>query len=587
MLGWLARFSRPSQRRKRGSHVYWLALEELENRLAPAALGPAPDWTGWDPGMASVPALPSSTSTTAAPIHFAVIGDFGIGSQGEADVAALVKSWNPEFIITVGDNNYPYGFTSTIDQNIGKYYHDYIAPYVGSFGAGSDINRFFPSLGNHDWGNKYPNPTGAQPYLNYFTLPGKERYYDFAWGPVHFFVVDSDKNEPDGNTSNSIQAQWLHDGLAAASEPWKLVYFHHPPFSSVGSNPPLQWPFRAWGASAVLTGHAHVYERIIKDGLPYITNGLGGSEIGAFNKTVAGSQVRYNGDFGAMLVDAASDQITFQFYSRTHVLIDTFTIDAIPFAPSNLAAKVLSTSSIQLTWTDQSTNETGFRIEASTDGVNFAQVGSVVRNVSTWTATGLTGQTTYYFQVRAFSDAGDSGPSVVQSRTAVPPSPTNLSAAAISSTQIDLTWQDNAINENGFRILRSTDGVLFTQIAHINKNLTTYQSKGLSPGTLYYFRIRAYNGVGNSGFSNIASAATNAASALALQVINAHPVNPSSEDFSNTLETGWGFVIMAQAQGELQGSLFNAYLDIYQGLRRRAAHFRGPFDSPNSQFPIA
>jgi len=106
-------------------------------------------------------------------IRFGVIGDFGNASSNERDVANLVKSWSPDLIITVGDNNYPNGEASTIDANIGQYYHDFIFPYYGTYGAGSPTgsNRFFPALSNHDWGDAYPNPTGADPYLAYFTLP--------------------------------------------------------------------------------------------------------------------------------------------------------------------------------------------------------------------------------------------------------------------------------------------------------------------------------------------------------------------------------------------------------------------------------
>ncbi|MBZ0159711.1 MAG: metallophosphoesterase, partial [bacterium] len=121
----------------------------------------------------------SGTDAQSASVRFAVIGDYGFAGQPEADVANLVKSWNPDFIITVGDNNYPSGAVSTIDNNIGQYYHDFISPYLGLWGPGATINRFFPSLGNHDWAT-----TGAQPYLDYFTLPNNERYYDVVWGPV-------------------------------------------------------------------------------------------------------------------------------------------------------------------------------------------------------------------------------------------------------------------------------------------------------------------------------------------------------------------------------------------------------------------
>src|SRR5262245_23482444 len=98
--------------------------------------------------------------TAPASVRFAVIGDYGRGSANEAAVADLVKSIGPEMVVTVGDNNYPSGGADTIDDHIGRYYHEFIFPYQGTFGPGADRNRFFPALGNHDW-----ETPGAQPYL--------------------------------------------------------------------------------------------------------------------------------------------------------------------------------------------------------------------------------------------------------------------------------------------------------------------------------------------------------------------------------------------------------------------------------------
>ncbi len=272
---------------------------------------------------------------TPASVRFAVVGDYGWQGQPEADVSSLIHSWNPDMVITTGDNNYDSGAASTIDQNIGQYYHDYIYPYTGGYGSGAPFNQFFPTLGNHDW-----DTTGAAPYLSYFTLPGNERYYDYVQGPVHFFVVDSDPREPDGITSSSTQGLWLQGRLAAATEPWKLVYFHHPPYSSGsshGNTPALQWPFQAWGATAVLSGHEHNYERIIINNFPYFVDGLGGRSIYGFGAPIAGSVVRYNANYGAMLVDASSSSITFKFYARPipGTLIDTYTINAPTATPTS------------------------------------------------------------------------------------------------------------------------------------------------------------------------------------------------------------------------------------------------------------
>ncbi len=269
----------------------------------------------------TAPPAPSATPDSA--IHFAVIGDFGMGNQDEADVAALVHSWTPDFVITVGDDNYPSGAADTIDAHIGQYYHDFIFPYTGTYGPGSPEIRFFPTLGNHDW-----LTAGAKPYLDYFNLPGNERYYDFVRGPVHFFALDSDENEPDGVGSRSVQAAWLKQGLAVSTSTWNIVYFHHAPYSSGmhGSTTWMQWPFAAWGAQAVLTGHDHTYERLLLDGIPYFVDGVGGGGIYNFVNILPESKFRYNADHGAMLVTASVTEVHFEFYSRTGKLIDQYKI---------------------------------------------------------------------------------------------------------------------------------------------------------------------------------------------------------------------------------------------------------------------
>ena len=263
--------------------------------------------------------LPTATAENSA--RFAVIGDYGLAGTAEAQVAQLITGWDPDLVITTGDNNYPDGEAETIDANIGQYYQQYIYPYQGAYGPGADRNRFFPSLGNHDW-----NTLNAQPYLDYFTLPGNERYYEYTWGPVHFFAISSDSREPDGVGLSSTQAKWLQERLAAATLPWKVVYFHQPPYSSGyhGSVDWMRWPFKEWGASLVLAGHDHTYERLEIDGLSYIVNGLGGGPIYPFGFPLSGSQVRYNDSHGALLIEANSEQLQGVFVSIEGMNSDQF-----------------------------------------------------------------------------------------------------------------------------------------------------------------------------------------------------------------------------------------------------------------------
>ena len=255
--------------------------------------------------------------------RFAAIGDYGFAGSAERDVANLVKSWDPDFILTLGDNNYDLGDSTTIDQNIGQYYHAYIRNYKGRYGPRTSTDRFFPSLGNHDY---YTNNGDA--YRDYFTLPGNGRYYEFVRGDVHFFALNSDPAEPDGITVTSGQAKWLRTRLAASRARWKVVYMHHAPYSSGlhGSDKKLQWPFREWGASVVLAGHDHHYERLLVEGLPYFVNGLGGRSVRTYRPQLPESKSIFNGNYGAMLCNATPDSLTLQFFTRTRQLVDTYVL---------------------------------------------------------------------------------------------------------------------------------------------------------------------------------------------------------------------------------------------------------------------
>ncbi|MFY9620708.1 MAG: fibronectin type III domain-containing protein [Pyrinomonadaceae bacterium] len=101
-------------------------------------------------------------------------------------------------------------------------------------------------------------------------------------------------------------------------------------------------------------------------------------------------------------------------------------------------------------------------------------------------------------------------PTPTPTPTPVPAAPSNLTATPVSSTQVNLAWTDNSNNELGFRIERCTGNncTNFLQIAQVGPNVTTFPNTGLSPNTRYRYRVRAFNGGGNSAYSNIAQAKT-------------------------------------------------------------------------------
>jgi hypothetical protein len=167
----------------------------------------------------------------------------------------------------------------------------------------------------------------------------------------------------------------------------------------------------------------------------------------------------------------------------------------------------VASSRINLTWTDTATNEAGFKIERSSDGVNFTQIAIVVPNTSSYSATNLLASTQYFFRVRAYDGNNHSAFSNVAVATtqATPAAPTTLMATP-SAGRITLNWTDNATNETGFKLERSTDGVNFTILAFLGANSTTYSNGGLTSGTTYHYRLRAYEGPNHSAYSNVASA---------------------------------------------------------------------------------
>lgn len=282
---------------------------------------------------------PSPVTTTT----FAVIGDYGRDNADQAAVAALVSSWDPAFIIAVGDGYYARAGgrgTARYDESTGAYFCRWLAGITTTGqrcpSGLATVNAFFPAMGNHDYSDARPSP---DTYLDYFDLPGRgsdstsgnERFYDFVKGPIHFFVLNSNEQEPTGTSRTSAQAQWLEAQLAASTSQWNIVYDHHPPYSSDddhGSTTKLQWPFAEWGADAVISGHAHTYERIMRDGIVYFVNGLGGSPRYDFTTPVAGSASRYNANWGAQKVTVTPTTLTFEFYDVTGALIDSHSVPA-------------------------------------------------------------------------------------------------------------------------------------------------------------------------------------------------------------------------------------------------------------------
>jgi len=200
---------------------------------------------------------------------------------------------------------------------------------------------------------------------------------------------------------------------------------------------------------------------------------------------------------------------------------------ALP-APTGLTAASASATSITLNWTDIS-GDNGYKVERSTDNQTFTQIGTTGTSVVTFTDSGLTTGTTYYYRVRGVTSTGANGAySVSVSATpTIPPlaAPSNLTTSAIGSSAIELKWKDNTTTEQGFKIERSSDGKTYTQVFVTVMNQTTYIDGNLKANTKYYYRVRATDGTQDSAYSNVSSRTTNKATQP--------PPNDGTHDWAN------------------------------------------------------
>ena len=179
-------------------------------------------------------------------------------------------------------------------------------------------------------------------------------------------------------------------------------------------------------------------------------------------------------------------------------------------APGRLSATPISSNQIDLSWTDEIGDVTGFKIERC-EGKgcsNFTEIASVAANVTSYQNSELTALTSYSYRIRAYKEklhyAYSNIVSASTSRSTVPPSvPKGLVANAVSASQISLSWNSEAVDRRaaGYNVfqfgerLGSTTG-------------TSYTVRRLTPNTQYCYSVQAFDSNGNSSFQSDMACAT-------------------------------------------------------------------------------
>jgi hypothetical protein len=255
-------------------------------------------------------------------VKFAVIGDSGRGSPEQHQVAGQMirvrETFKFAFVLMLGDNIYE-GPATTEDYRL-----KFEEPYRELLRSGV---RFFASLGNHD----DPRQVDYAP----FNMDG-ERYYSFAppedpltrlTTRVEFFALDS-------TNLDGVQLRWLDERLEASRAQWKIVFLHHPLYTSGryrntarAHRLALEPVFRRHGVSAVFSGHEHIYQRsALQDGIQYFVSGGAGSLRRGDGFTAPDVVRSYSQDYHFMLVEIENDALHFQAIARSGDTIDAGTL---------------------------------------------------------------------------------------------------------------------------------------------------------------------------------------------------------------------------------------------------------------------
>jgi fibronectin type 3 domain-containing protein len=185
---------------------------------------------------------------------------------------------------------------------------------------------------------------------------------------------------------------------------------------------------------------------------------------------------------------------------------------AAPIDPTDLTVTTLSGTLIELTWTDNATNELSYQIERCTSATcpTFTLRRTLGANASSYVDTVVVDDE-YTYRVRAVNNVGSSGYTLAETaNTFLPAVATDFTAVTVSGTRIDLTWTDNATNEDGY-VLERCSGVgcsEFVVLDSLPPDAASYQNDGVATGTAFTYRLYAYNVAGQSAFAGPSTATT-------------------------------------------------------------------------------
>ncbi len=264
------------------------------------------------------------------------------------------------------------------------------------------------------------------------------------------------------------------------------------------------------------------------DGWTFYTNDAGnkitiaGANTNGFNTAGAIVKIRFNVSPNVVVGNYTNVRLENFIFNEgsPNARVDngriTIATASTPTAPSGFTATATGSTEINLSWADNSNNESGFKIERKTGSAGaWSQVASVSQNVTSYNNSGLAVSTEYYYRVRSYNSVGNSAYSNEANATTsagTPNAPTDLGAvldAVDSCGTIYVSWVDNSNNELGFAVERAINSTTtWAVLDSFNTNESLFADSNLIDGTQYFYKVFAFNNNGNSSYSNVNSATT-------------------------------------------------------------------------------
>jgi regulation of enolase protein 1 (concanavalin A-like superfamily) len=215
------------------------------------------------------------------------------------------------------------------------------------------------------------------------------------------------------------------------------------------------------------------------------SDGVNWGQYGA-SVSIALSPTAYIGLMASGAVSPALTTATLDGVALTGTLNPTSTLNALQ-APTNITLSNVAATTATVGWSLVS-GATGYSIERSSDGVNYTVLAAVGSAVTSYNSTGMWDGDRFFYRVRASNAAGVSVPSDVVVATTLPGATTGVTVAAVSSSQLVVSWND-VDTESNYRIERSIDQSNWTLVATVAANITVYADSGLTTNSRYYYRI--------------------------------------------------------------------------------------------------